>query len=158
MKNQTRILPFSRQNVQADGQVEKYCDLVEFLPLVKKIARKMVRRLPASVEYDDLVGAGTLGLLDAWEKFDQTKNTQFKTYAEYRIRGAILDEMRKMDWMPRSQRDKIKKADACDNQLKNNLISLEDYRNNKAQIGELMERNVQSYSEDSSLKLVKNEN
>ena len=66
-----------------------------------------------NVEYDDLVGYGVFGLIDAIDKFDSGKNVKFETYASLRIRGAILDQIRKMDWIPRSLRQKQKKIDAA---------------------------------------------
>lgn len=80
---------------------------------VRVIAVKMARDLPASVDVDDLMSVGFIGLMDAAEKFDPARNVKFETYAEFRIRGAILDDLRKQDWIPRSARDRmseIKKA------------------------------------------------
>ncbi|CAK9250356.1 unnamed protein product [Sphagnum jensenii] len=74
---------------------------------VKIIALRMARDLPASVDVDDLFSMGFLGLMDAAEKFDPSRNVQFDTYAEFRIRGAIIDELRKQDWVPRSARDRM---------------------------------------------------
>jgi RNA polymerase sigma factor for flagellar operon FliA len=80
-------------------------ELVErFAPLARSVALKISYRLPPSVELDDLVSAGVIGLLDAIEKYDPSKNTSFKRYAEIRIRGAILDELRSLDWVSRSVR------------------------------------------------------
>src|SRR5919206_406814 len=69
-------------------------------------AQRLASRLPASVCLDDLISAGAIGLIDAIEKYDPTRGTAFKTYAEWRIRGAMLDELREWDWAPRSVRDK----------------------------------------------------
>lgn len=76
------------------------------LYLVDIIARRMVTQVPSFMNRDDIKSAGMLGLLDAANKFDPAKNILFKTFAEYRIRGAILDEMRKLDWFSRTLRDK----------------------------------------------------
>jgi RNA polymerase sigma factor for flagellar operon FliA len=76
----------------------------ETLPLVAKVAGALGARLPRSVERSDLTQAGVVGLLDAADKFDRTKGVQFRTYAELRIRGAILDSLRSLDWVPRSVR------------------------------------------------------
>jgi len=76
----------------------------ETLPLVARVAGAIGARLPHSVEMSDLTQAGVLGLLDAAEKFDQAKGVRFRTYAELRIRGAILDSLRSLDWVPRSLR------------------------------------------------------
>ena len=78
----------------------------QYMPLVKYVAGKVSVGLPGSVEFDDLVGYGQFGLLDAIEKFDPAKNVKFKTYAVTRIRGAIFDELRQLDWVPRSVRQK----------------------------------------------------
>jgi RNA polymerase sigma factor FliA len=83
------------------------------LPQVKYIAGRMLAKLPASVERDDLVGAGVLGLLDAVEKYDELRGVQFKTYAETRIRGAILDSLRELDWSSRSLRARAREIEAA---------------------------------------------
>lgn len=81
---------------------------VESLPLIKHIAHKVAIRLPSTVEMRDLINAGVLGLLDAIDKFEPERGVKFKTYAEVRIRGAILDSLRDLDWAPRSLRRKSK--------------------------------------------------
>ena len=78
----------------------------EYAPMIKYIAQRLACRLPASVCLDDLISAGVLGLMDAIAKYDPTRGTTFKTYAELRIRGAMLDELREWDWAPRSVRQK----------------------------------------------------
>ncbi len=83
--------------------------ITEYAPLVKYIAHRIAMRLPPHVEVDDLINTGILGLIDAIEKFDPSKEVKFKTYAEIRIKGAILDELRAMDWIPRSIRKVINK-------------------------------------------------
>jgi len=80
--------------------------LLEHLPAVRYIARRIHERLPQHVELDDLVSAGIVGLIDAFGKFDHTKKVQFKSYAQFRIRGAILDSLRVLDWSPRELRRK----------------------------------------------------
>ena len=82
--------------------------ITECLPLVQFVARRIAARLPAHVEVDDLAHMGILGLMDAVTKFDPGRNVKFKTYAEQRIRGAILDGLRDLDWVPRSLRRKKK--------------------------------------------------
>lgn len=83
----------------------------EYTPLIKFIAQKIAVRLPSNIELDDLISSGVIGLMDAIEKYDPTRDNKFKTYAEFRIRGAILDELRAQDWVPRSVRDKAKLLD-----------------------------------------------
>jgi len=82
--------------------------IVSTLPLIKHIAHKVMMRLPATIEMHDLINAGVLGLLDAVEKFEPERGVKFKTYAEVRIRGTILDSLRDLDWAPRSLRKKSK--------------------------------------------------
>src|SRR6476620_10357582 len=82
--------------------------ILEYAPLIKFIAQKIAVRLPSNIELDDLISSGVIGLMDAIEKFDPTRDNKFKTYAEFRIRGAILDELRSQDWVPRSVREKAK--------------------------------------------------
>ena len=83
----------------------------QYMPLVKYVAGKLAVGMPGSVEFDDLVGFGQFGLLDAIEKFDPDKNVKFKTYAVTRIRGAIFDELRQLDWVPRSVRQKSREIE-----------------------------------------------
>jgi RNA polymerase sigma factor FliA len=94
--------------VATDGVTTEDRDrlLVEHLPTVRFIARRIHERLPQHVELDDLVSAGVVGLIDAFAKFDHTKKVQFKSYAQFRIRGAILDSLRTLDWSPRELRRK----------------------------------------------------
>ncbi len=80
----------------------------EYTPLIRFIAKKISVRLPANIDVEDLVSSGVIGLMDAIDKYDSTRDNKFKTYAEFRIRGSILDELRAQDWVPRSVRDKAK--------------------------------------------------
>lgn len=92
--------------------------IVEYVPLVKLVAGRLNMYLGYTVEYDDLVSYGVFGLIDAIDKFDFDKNIKFETYASLRIRGSILDQIRKMDWIPRSVRQKQKQIEAA-------IVSLE---------------------------------
>ena len=85
--------------------------IVEYAPLVKVVAGRLSMHLGNTVEFDDLVGYGVFGLIDAIDKFDVGKDVKFETYASVRIRGAILDHIRKMDWIPRTVRQKQKKIE-----------------------------------------------
>jgi RNA polymerase sigma factor FliA len=87
--------------------------IVEYAALIKFIAQKIAARLPSNIELDDLMSAGVIGLMDAIEKYDSSRDNKFKTYAEFRIRGAILDELRAQDWVPRSVREKAKTLERC---------------------------------------------
>ena len=98
---------FSPVNTTRDNLV------LEYSPLIKYIAQKIAARLPANIELDDLISSGVIGLMDAIEKYDETRDNKFKTYAEFRIRGAILDELRAQDWVPRSVREKAKMLERC---------------------------------------------
>jgi len=85
--------------------------VLKFFPFTRSIAERMSQRLPANVDVGDLINAGIIGLIDAIEKFDPSKEIKFKTYAEFRIRGAILDELRSLDWLPRSLRQKTSQVE-----------------------------------------------
>ena len=80
--------------------------LLEHLPMVRFLARRIHERLPHHVDIEDLVSAGVVGLMDAFQKFDPAKQVQFRSYAQFRIRGAILDSLRVLDWSPRDLRRK----------------------------------------------------
>ncbi len=87
--------------------------ILEYAPLVKVVAGRLSMYLGYNVEYEDLVSYGIFGLIDAIDKFDCMKDVKFETYASLRIRGAILDQIRKMDWIPRTIRQKQKRIDAA---------------------------------------------
>lgn len=87
--------------------------ILEYAPLVKLVAGRLSMYLGYNVEYDDLVGYGVFGLIDAIDKFDATKDVKFETYASLRIRGSILDQIRKMDWIPRTVRQRQKQISAA---------------------------------------------
>ena len=91
--------PYTEQTRQSrEEQLEKHAHLV------KRVVTRIAARLPPGVDQDELYHVGSIGLLDAVDKFDPKREVQFKTYAEFRIKGAILDELRSMDWVPRSVR------------------------------------------------------
>jgi RNA polymerase sigma factor for flagellar operon FliA len=95
--------------------------LLEHLPTVRYLARRIHERLPQHVELDDLISAGIVGLIDAFNKFDHTKRVQFKSYAQFRIRGAILDSLRILDWSPRELRRKGRAVQDAIQALTHNL-------------------------------------
>ncbi len=95
--------------------------IIEYVPLVKLVAGRLSIYLGSNVEYDDLVSYGIFGLIDAIDKFDYGKGIKFETYASLRIRGSILDEIRKLDWIPRSVRQKQKSMDAAAKKLETEL-------------------------------------
>ncbi|MDE6626350.1 MAG: FliA/WhiG family RNA polymerase sigma factor [Lachnospiraceae bacterium] len=139
--------------------------IIEYVPLVKLVAGRLNMYLGYTVEYDDLVSYGVFGLIDAIDKFDYGKGIKFETYASLRIRGSILDQIRKMDWIPRSVRqkqrqienaiaklEKEKGAGMRDQDIADELgVSLDEYRNwegltnisNIASLDEFMEQGTE---------------
>ena len=95
--------------------------ITKYSPMIKYVANRIAMRLPPHVEVDDLISVGVLGLMDAITKYDPTRGAKFKTYAEFRVRGAILDELRSMDWVPRSVRQKASNVDAVVKKLEGKL-------------------------------------
>jgi len=92
--------------------------ILSYAPLVKYIAERIAIRLPSNISKEELISAGTVGLLDALDRFEPEMGIKFQTYAEHRIKGAILDELRKMDWFPRSVRKDIHKIEHAITALK----------------------------------------
>ena len=128
----------------SEVQTDSMNDIVlQYAPLVKRIAHHLLLRMPSSVQIDDLIQSGMIGLLEAAKKYDLTKGASFETYAGIRIRGAMLDEIRKGDWAPRSVHRKSRQiaeaikiiegrtgTDAKDHDVAEELgISLEEYHN-----------------------------
>ena len=99
---------FDTSPPEITAESERNALILEHLPQIKYIAQRISTKLPSHVELNDLISTGVLGLLDAIEKFDSTRGVKFKTYAELRIKGAILDSLRSLDWAPRSLRKKSK--------------------------------------------------
>jgi RNA polymerase sigma factor for flagellar operon FliA len=95
--------------------------ILHYAPLVKYVAGRLLIHIGQHVEYDDLVGYGIFGLIDAIEKFDNAKGVKFETYASFRIRGAIIDNIRRMDWVPRTLRQKNKQMEQVYSQLEDEL-------------------------------------
>jgi RNA polymerase sigma factor for flagellar operon FliA len=93
----------------------------QYSPMIKYVANRIAMRLPPHIEVDDLISVGVLGLIDAITKYDPTRGAKFKTYAEFRVRGAILDELRSMDWVPRSVRQKASNIDSVVQKLQSKL-------------------------------------
>jgi RNA polymerase sigma factor for flagellar operon FliA len=107
--NTAVFAPFAEDELkepQGDSVSDRDLLLMEHLSTVRYLARRIHERLPQHVELDDLVSAGVVGLIDAFSKFDHKKKVQFKSYAQFRIRGAILDSLRTLDWSPRELRRK----------------------------------------------------
>ena len=95
--------------------------LTQYAPLVKRIAHHMMAKLPASVEIDDVIQTGMLGLLDAVNRYEESHGAQFETYAAQRIRGAILDGLRQADWLPRSFRRDLRRIEVAIGKLEQRL-------------------------------------
>ncbi|NBU58661.1 MAG: RNA polymerase sigma factor FliA [Betaproteobacteria bacterium] len=95
--------------------------VIEHAPLVKRIAYHFMTRLPSSVQVDDLIQVGLIGLMDAAENFDDGQGAQFETYAVQRIRGAMLDELRQADWLPRSVRRNMRQIETANSRLEQSL-------------------------------------
>ncbi len=105
----------------AEGKSDRDHLVNQHAPLVKKLVHQMKAKLPPSVEVDDLIQAGMIGLLDAVSRYEETHGAQFETYAVQRIRGAMLDELRSSDWMPRSMRQNMRKIEVAMNNLQQKL-------------------------------------
>jgi len=105
----------------ATGKSEKSDLLTQYMPMVKRLAHHMMGRLPPSVEEDDIVQAGMMGLLDAISRYDEAQSAQFEAYAIQRIRGSMIDELRQSDWMPRSARSSMRKIEQAISTLQHQL-------------------------------------
>jgi RNA polymerase sigma factor for flagellar operon FliA len=103
------------------GVIDKQQHLAKFAPLVKRIAHHMIARLPVSVDADDLIQVGMIGLMEALDRYEEMPGAQFATYAQQRIRGAMLDELRQMDWLPRSARKNMRQIEAAISALQQRL-------------------------------------
>ena len=126
----------------AQGTLSKDAQLRYYAPMVKRLAHHLLAKLPANVEFDDMLQAGMIGLMDAISRYQEGQGTQFETYANQRIRGAMLDELRNNDWLPRSVRKNQRTIQAAMSSLEHRLgraateaeiaremnVSLEDYQ------------------------------
>merc|ERR1711969_345118 len=95
--------------------------VLEHAPLIRYIVNRIAVRLPSHIDLDDLHNTGVIGLMDAIEKYDPDKNCKFKTYAEFRIKGAILDQLRSLDWVPRSVRQKSRRLERAYSEVEQRL-------------------------------------
>lgn len=126
----------------AKGKIEQDNLIEQYLPEVRRIALSLQVRLPASIELNDLIQAGIVGLIESMGRFDNSVGATFATFASQRIRGAMIDELRTRDWMPRSVRRRARDMDACVRRLEQRFgrppsereiadaldISMEEYR------------------------------
>ena len=117
MKNKELWIQYSQTK---DREIKKLL-IEEYVDLVKIVAGRMYNFYGAKIEYDDLVGFGIIGLIDSIERFDINKNIKFETYAQIRIRGTIIDNIRKLDWVPRSLRKKSKEVQEGMTKLENQM-------------------------------------
>jgi RNA polymerase sigma factor FliA len=113
--------------------------ILTHLPQVRLIARRIHDRLPESVSLDDLISTGVVGLIAAIDRFDPRQNVKLKTYAEYKIRGAILDSLRGLDWAPRQQRKRAKQIEAAINSAEQRLHRAPSEEDIAAELGQTVE-------------------
>ena len=104
--------------------------ILQYTPFIKYIAHRLAMRLPPHISVGDLINAGVIGLMDALTKFDPNKKVEFKTYAEFRVRGAMLDELRALDWIPRSLRQKA-------SQIEKTILHLEKKKGRSVEDAEI---------------------
>jgi RNA polymerase sigma factor for flagellar operon FliA len=114
--------------------------ILEHLPQVRLIARRIHERVPESVSLDDLISTGIVGLIPAIDRFDTAHNVKLKTYAEYKIRGAILDSLRGLDWAPRQQRKRAKQIEAAISAAEQRLHHCPSEEEIAAQLGQTIEQ------------------
>ena len=119
----------------AQGKIDQHALIEQYMPMVRRHALSLQVRLPASVELDDLVQAGMLGLLDAMGRYDNSHGASFSTYANQRIRGAMIDELRSRDWMPRSVRRNARALDQAVRRLGQRLGRAPDEREIAQEMG-----------------------
>jgi RNA polymerase sigma factor for flagellar operon FliA len=110
------VKKYKQENSAVDGKLRDQL-IMDYSPLIRFVAQRIASRLPSNIQIEDLISSGVIGLMDAIDKYDPSRDNKFKTYAEFRIRGAILDELRTQDWVPRSVRDKAKKLDRMSAEL-----------------------------------------
>jgi len=127
----------------ASGLKNKDQCLRDYAPLVKRIAHQMMTKLPYSVQIDDIIQAGMIGLLDAASRYDEIHGAQFETYATQRIRGAMLDELRSADWLPRSLRRDMRKIEQAISRMQQKLGRAP----NEAEIAEEMRIPLEEYQQ-----------
>jgi len=125
------------------GKADKNHLLTEHMPLVKRLAHHMKAKLPPSVEVDDLIQAGMMGLLDAISRYEETHGAQFETYAVLRIRGAMLDELRNSDWLPRSMRQNMRKIEQAMASLQQKL----GHPPSESEVAKLLKLSLSDYQE-----------
>src|SRR3954469_8861869 len=125
------------------SETERERLILEHLPQVRLIARRIQERLPENIALEDLVSTGVIGLISAIDNFDPRHNVKLKTYAEYKIRGAILDSLRGLDWAPRQKRRRAKQIEAAINIAEQRL----KHAPNEEEIAAELEISIDEYHE-----------
>ena len=120
----------TKRTCRSFSRKQRETTIVSYAPLVKHIAGRMAMRIPSNITFDELISAGCLGLIDAIDRYDPSREVDLKTYAAYRIKGAILDELRSMDWYSRSMRKKIQEIERA-------LVTIESREGRPAEDGEI---------------------
>jgi RNA polymerase sigma factor for flagellar operon FliA len=133
--------PGGAQRARLSAEQEQV--LIEHLPMVRFLARRIHERLPQHVDIEDMVSAGVVGLMDAFTKFDPAKKVQFRSYAQFRIRGAILDSLRTLDWSPRELRRKGRAVEEAIRVLTARL----GHAPNEAEVAEEMGLSLEEYQQ-----------
>ncbi len=128
--------------------------ILEYSPMIKYVANRIALRLPSHIEVDDLISVGVMGLIDAIEKYDPTRGAKFKTYAEFRVRGSILDELRSLDWVPRSIRQKAANVDAVSHKLQARFGRPPEDEEVAAEMGVSLEQFFTTLNETKSMPLI----
>ena len=126
----------------------------EYSPMIKYVANRIALRLPPHIEVDDLISVGAIGLMDAIEKYDPSRGAKFKTYAEFRVRGSILDELRSLDWVPRSVRQKASNLDAVSSKLQSKLGRLPEDEEIAKEMGVTLEEFFKTLNETRNMPLL----
>ena len=126
----------------------------EYSPMIKYVAHRIALRLPPHIEVDDLISVGAIGLMDAIEKYDPSRGAKFKTYAEFRVRGSILDELRSLDWVPRSVRQKASNLDAVASKLQSKLGRLPEDEEIAKEMGVTLEEFFKTLNETRNMPLL----
>jgi len=119
----------------AAGTIDVEQRVTEFAPLVRRMAHYLAAKLPASVEIDDIIQAGLIGLMDAAQRFEESQGFKFETFASQRIRGAMLDELRQNDWLPRSARKSLRQIEKAISKLEQRLGRAPNERELAAELG-----------------------
>jgi len=130
-----------QKKIKENNNLNQNDTIFEYTPLIKLIARKISLKTNSSIDLDELINQGVLGLIDAINKYNYTKNNSFKTYAEFRIRGAILDYLRQIDVVPRSVRDRIKKIEKA----KQEVQYKEKRQANSQELAAALNLNIKEY-------------